>query len=228
MSDIEQEIIRGILKGENYNQIAARTNYAYRTVKDYASNIFRDLTQSWRCNQIRLANFTNIVQQIYLTHQNLAPSQPTIYVKREPVETRACSVNSEPGSLIRIKAPQKMGKTLLLRYILEDAKNKGFKTVICDFGLFDTSTYGSYTLLLKRFFSKVIRRLQIQLNEDETRQLTNINESDIVIEFFEDRILPRIPRNLVLALENFDNVLEKNNPRIFTVSYETLIFSFQL
>lgn len=214
----EQEIIRGTLQGQKYTEIMSTIHLSGKNrigdsaLRDIGRKLWKKLSDIFGYD-IDKSNFLEKIRQIYQEHQNSASSETLIYVKREPIETDACLANSQPGSLIRIKAPQKMGKTLLLGHILKDAKNRGFKTVICDFSLFDSSTYDSYALLLQRMCSNVIRRLKLQLNEDKTRKLklTDINDNDRAIEFFEDHILSRITGNLVLALENFDNVFERDN-----------------
>lgn len=154
---------------------------------------------------------------IAVLQNNPLPSEDIIYVERSPIETQACQANCKPGSLIRIKAPQKMGKTLLLNQILKDASNKGFKTVIFDFGLLTDEDYEDYEEFLKDFCFSV--RKELQLDSDKENKYRNDlwekegSKNKKACKFFEDYILGKISVDLVLALENFDQVLEEEKIR---------------
>lgn len=140
LDDIEEKITRGTLEEKTYDQIAAQIQLSEieidtSTLRDRGSILFNKVNKCFERNDISKRNFSAMINQIYSDRQNL------IYVKRESIETKACSANSQPASLIRIKAPQKMGKTWLLKHILTDARERGFTTVVCDFGLFESSRY---------------------------------------------------------------------------------------
>lgn len=201
-----EKIIRGILGGKNYDKIASELILEPSTIRNDTSDIYKFLTEVWNCETIRLDNFQNVLQRMYRVCQN---SIPLIYVRREPIETEACSANRQPGSLIRIKAPQKMGKTMLSRHILRDAKENRFTTITCDFGLFEKSIYDNYHLFLKTFCSEVMNELDLNYEEAEKHLHNNINNG--ARRLFEKHILTGFTGELNLALENFDKVLEREN-----------------
>ena len=57
------------------------------------------------------------------------PLNSPFYIERPEVEIKCYESILQPGALIRIKAPQKMGKTSLMSRILEHTKQKGYRTV---------------------------------------------------------------------------------------------------
>ncbi len=57
------------------------------------------------------------------------------YVERPPIKQRCYEEIKKPGFLIRIKAPQHMGKSSLLARILHQSENQGNITVAIDFQL---------------------------------------------------------------------------------------------
>ena len=215
LEDKDKKIIEGILKGKIYAEILFENNWreADTTLRDRASKLFVELTELFKNpDKINKDNFLVQIQGVYKRYKSM------VYVKRGSIEDDACSANIQSGSLVRIKAPQKMGKTLLLKHILENAIREEFKTVTCDFCLFETSIYTNYAQFLKEFCFKVTRELR--LDQDNTKELTNIviNRVDsnlTVMSFFEDFIFPKLSGtgNLVLALENFNNILESDKIR---------------
>ena len=57
------------------------------------------------------------------------PIDSLYYLKRSPVQEQAYAEIKKPGALIRIKAPQEMGKTSLLLRIVDYASRQGYRTV---------------------------------------------------------------------------------------------------
>lgn len=152
-----------------------------------------------------------------LQNSNLPSFEDIIYVERSPIETQACEANCKPGSLIRIKAPQKMGKTFLLNQILKDASNKGFKTIIFDFGSLTHNTYEDYEKLLEKFCLSVSKKLEFDSNKtmstlnDLWKEKIDTNETITV--FLKDYLFLENSVDWVLALKNFDQVFERENIR---------------
>jgi len=71
------------------------------------------------------------------------PIDSPFYIERSPAEARACAEISKPGSLIRIKAPIKMGKSSLMLRIIHVALERGYRTVTVDFQQADEAVFAS-------------------------------------------------------------------------------------
>jgi Effector-associated domain 1/AAA-like domain len=65
----------------------------------------------------------NCRQLIQLNSNDSTIETRIIYIKRPPIEEKCYKAILQPGSLIRIKAPQRMGKTLLLEKLLDYARS---------------------------------------------------------------------------------------------------------
>src|SRR4028118_61226 len=71
------------------------------------------------------------------------PLDSPFYIERSGAEALACAEISKPGSLVRIKAPRKMGKSSLMLRIIDAAVDRGYRTVTLDFQQADTAVFGS-------------------------------------------------------------------------------------
>ncbi|MEM9136491.1 MAG: AAA-like domain-containing protein [Cyanobacteria bacterium P01_F01_bin.42] len=129
------------------------------------------------------------------------------YVERSPIESRCAEVISQPGSLIRIKAPRQMGKTSLMARILKQAQAQGSATVAISLQLADAKTFSDLDRLLQWLCATVSRRLKlpnlIKSNWDEI-----FGSKYNCTNYFEEHILPVIDRPLVLGFDEVDRVFE--------------------
>jgi len=70
------------------------------------------------------------------------------YISRPPVESDCYQEINRPGSLIRIKSPEKTGKTSLLKHLLAQADSWGHSTVYINCQVAEKAMFAS----LDRFF----------------------------------------------------------------------------
>ncbi|GAB1542248.1 hypothetical protein NUACC21_49220 [Scytonema sp. NUACC21] len=134
------------------------------------------------------------------------------YIERPPIEQLCYKAIKQQGALIRIKAPEKMGKTSLMNKVLRYARGCNYQTLTlsCQ-NLVD----GTVTTDLKRFlrsFCVVVGNelgLPNKLNEYWDNQAScNYNSRY----YFQKYLLPNINSPIVLALDNVDLVFE--HPKI--------------
>ena len=83
------------------------------------------------------------------------PLDSPFYVERASIEQRCYEEIKKPGSLIRIKAPQHMGKSSLLTRILQQAENQGNKVVTIDFQITDEEFFSDLNKFLRWFCDSV-------------------------------------------------------------------------
>ncbi len=133
------------------------------------------------------------------------PLNSAFYVDRPPLESRCCETVSEPGALIRIKAPKLMGKTSLMARILACARKQGNRTVVLNFQLADENVFTNTDRFLQWFCIHVGKSLGLpnQLAEywDDIFG-SNSNTTD----YFENYLLAQIDSPLVLTLDEVDRV----------------------
>ncbi|NES23678.1 MAG: TIR domain-containing protein [Symploca sp. SIO3E6] len=129
------------------------------------------------------------------------------YVERPPIESRCYETITQPGSLIRIKAPKQMGKTTLMARILHQAGEQGYRTVPLSFQLADSKVFRDLDQFLRWFCASVGRRLRLpnQLNDfwDEI-----FGSKDNCTAYFEEYLLENIATPLVLALDEVDSIFQ--------------------
>ncbi len=105
---------------------------------------------------------------------------------------------------MRIKAPQKMGKTLLLRKIFEYVEPKNYARVRIDLHLPGASTLRDSSQFLRWLCQRVSKRLKLEdCVEDYWGEMTpNTSCTD----YFEEYILESLETPLLLAIDNIDRI----------------------
>jgi transcriptional regulator with XRE-family HTH domain len=127
------------------------------------------------------------------------------YVERPPIESRCYETILQPGSLLRIKAPKRMGKTWLIDKILHQAKKHNYRTVRLSLLLADGAILKSLDEFLRWFCVVVCRQLKLpnQLAEYWEEGLGSNYKCKM---YFEEYVLTKIDCPLVLALDEVDRI----------------------
>lgn len=129
------------------------------------------------------------------------------YVDRPPIEKRCYEAIRRPGSLIRIKAPRQMGKTSLMARILHHAGQQGFLTVPLSFQLADGAVFSDLDKFLRWFCASVGRRLGLP-NKLIDYWDDIFGSKDNCTAYFEDYLLAKVGRPIVLGLDEVDCVFQ--------------------
>jgi lambda repressor-like predicted transcriptional regulator len=138
-------------------------------------------------------------------------AEATLYVERPPIEAKSYRELLKPGALIRIKAPQKMGKTWLMERVLAQVnQQKNYCTVILSFELADNEVFSDLERFAKWFCTAVSDELELPDQLDrywKSIRSYNLNTKD----YFQKYLLAQIPGTLILVLDNTDRVFEHAN-----------------
>lgn len=176
------------------------------------------------CSVIRVAGIPqNLIPQLItkksllsqLASQELSTnsdSEPTtnIYIERPPIEEKCHKAILQPGALIRIKAPQKMGKTLLLEKLLDYARQQGYQTAKLDLKLADSSTIADLKTFLQWLCINVSDSLELEAKLDEYWQGSmGLNTS--CTRYFQKYLLSVIDSPVVFAIDNFELLFKCEN-----------------
>jgi hypothetical protein len=148
-----------------------------------------------------------------LATQSTQPAQPSRsipdphteqYIDRPPVEKKCCAALREKG-LVRIKAPQKMGKTLLLNKILNFAQSNQYHVVRWDLDGLSELFLDDIDALWQEFCRHLTRKLGLEDRRSEfwDTALTSCSNTKCT-EYLEDYLLPSLAQPLVLGLDNCD------------------------
>ena len=139
------------------------------------------------------------------------PLDSLFYIERPPVETWVAEAIAQPGGLTRIQAPRKFGKTSLLARAIAQAHEQGYRTVILNLKLADTSVLQDLQRFLQWFCFTVTHSLDLP-NQLEAHWQTWGGSSSNCTHYFEHYLLTSSDTPLVLALDDVDSIF--NTPEL--------------
>ena len=90
------------------------------------------------------------------------PLDSRYYIQRPRVEAQIYEQITKPGALVRIKAPQEMGKTSLLLRVLQYAKERNYRTVNLNLQQIDRGTLNDFDRFLRWICANVSRQLDLE------------------------------------------------------------------
>jgi AAA-like domain len=135
-------------------------------------------------------------------------SDSPLYIERAPIEADCFQEILQPGALIRIKAPEKMGKTSLLRKILLYAEENGSRTVYLNFREAEGAVFSGLDKFLRWFSANVSRELGIRPMLDDYWEEDLYGSMMSCKTYFQEYLLRNIEGSLTLGLDNVDRVFE--------------------
>ncbi|NJN11302.1 MAG: adenylate cyclase [Richelia sp. SL_2_1] len=131
------------------------------------------------------------------------PLNSPFYIERPEVEIKCYESIVQPGALIRIKAPRKMGKTSLMSRILHHAKQKGYHTAFLN--LWSKENLTDLNNFLQAFCAILSEELGVEEQIDKywsKRLSSQINCTN----YFKKYLLKAIETPLVLGLDDIDQI----------------------
>jgi hypothetical protein len=170
-----------------------------------------DFAYKLGCSAISMQGIPEHLTPKLLTKVSKLPSPPTLttnpYVERPPIEKNCYQNILQPGMLIRIKAPEKMGKSSLLNQILAYAKQQSYQTVRLDFQLLDDEMIKDSSQFLRWFCEQISLELKFVDLVDKNWQGRTPNV--LCTRYFQYYVLPHLGSPFVLALDNVDRFFEE-------------------
>ncbi|RUS95003.1 hypothetical protein DSM106972_091630 [Dulcicalothrix desertica PCC 7102] len=225
LKNIEIEVLRGVLQGQKYDEIAAICGYAPEYIKnDVGPKLWQSLSSIWGKKVSKNNLMAVLAQQVFQEKLQNKPStksesllkaipcQSNFYIERPLVESRCYAEIIKPGALIQIKAPQQMGKTSLMLKILDYARknsstadNQEVRTVALSLKRADKATFNDLDKFLRWLCYSITRKLQLP-NRIEEYWNENFGSKNNCTAYFEEYLLPAINGTLVLGFDNVDVV----------------------
>ncbi|EAZ89723.1 AAA-like domain-containing protein [Crocosphaera chwakensis] len=226
LKNIEVAVLQGAWLGHNYDKIADTVGYAPEYIKhDVGPKLWKILSASFGEKVSKTNLIAVLSQKALLENSSINPSPlkkldfkaPTgiipldsaLYIKRYPIESRCYEEIMRSGSLLRIKAPYKMGKTSLMIRILAHAQQTSednqVNTVLLNLQRADKAIFSDLDRFLRWFCVSVSRKLNLQHQVDNYWSDTFGSKSNCTA-YFEDCILSEIEGVLILALDQVDEV----------------------
>ena len=226
LSDVEVTLLRGAWQNQTYQEMSENTdytaNYLQRTV---GPKLWKQLSEALG-ESVSKTNFREALKREMSNRTpsptlTVPPSVPSVefpdkpvaldsqfYIERPPIEVDCYQAIVQPGALIRIKAPQQMGKTSLLYRILTYAATHGYRTVRLNLREAEGAVFNSLDKFLRWFCANVTLQLELPNQLDNYWNEAVIGSMVSCKTYFQSYLLKRIDTPLVLALDEVDQVFQ--------------------
>ncbi|MEG4345179.1 AAA-like domain-containing protein [Microcoleus sp. A003_D6] len=229
LSDIEMKVLQGSWEGKSYDEIAQTYGYSAEYLnKDVGNKLWHKLSDalgekitkknfkealrraaSPESSQSINTNFPSptlpIVANLQFPEGSVALDSP-FYVERSSVESLCCETVVKPGSLIRIKAPEMMGKTSLMNRILARAQGEKYHAVYLDLSAADRGILTNLDKFLRWLCLMVSRQLKLENKLNEYWDTDILGSNDNCTVYFEEYLLAETAAPLVLGLDEVDRL----------------------
>jgi len=225
LSPIAETVFLQTWEGRSYREIAAEQQYDEGYIRDIGSRLWQELSQqlgskvtkkNLKSQLLRCAKTQGAALDPRLTESLLEPLPfpgaplsfgSPLYIKRSPVETLALAEIQQPGSLIRLQAPQDMGKTSLMNHLIGVAQQRGMHTVLVDVRQAEAAALGHLDRFLRWFCWNLGRQLQIEPEFDRywfEAAGSNLSCTTYVQEVF----LNRLQQPILVAIDKVHRLID--------------------
>jgi len=123
------------------------------------------------------------------------------YIQRSSIDSLCRETVIKPGALIRIKAPEMMGKTSLMTRILARAVREKYQAVYLDLSAADLGILTNLDKFLRWLCLMVSRQLKLENKLNEYWNTDILGSNDNCTVYFEEYLLAETPAPLVLGLD---------------------------
>lgn len=135
------------------------------------------------------------------------PLASPLYILRAPIEQRAFQEITQPGCVVRIKAPPQFGKSSLLLRIVHQAQQLGYATALMDFQQLDAAILSDGDRLLQWFSATLALKLGVEA--DPTAKWNTIVGSQLSATLFvREQVLRTVNRPVLLAINDLGRLFE--------------------
>ncbi|MFM7384456.1 MAG: AAA-like domain-containing protein [Microcystaceae cyanobacterium] len=141
-------------------------------------------------------------------HPHATHPENSFYILRSPIEQECLQSILQPGGLVYIKAPEKTGKTSLIKLILNQAKSANYHTVYLNFQSVESSRFSELDKFLRWFCANVGRELGLKPQLDDYWDEDLFGSLVSCKTYFQSYLLEQIQQPLVLALDNLDRIFD--------------------
>ncbi|ELS01639.1 hypothetical protein Xen7305DRAFT_00013440 [Xenococcus sp. PCC 7305] len=126
------------------------------------------------------------------------------YINRPPVEKNCFWEIEQAGALLRIKASEKMGKSLLLGKIFEEGSKKNYAKVRIDLQLLEASILSDSSQFLRWLCKRITRKLKLESCLED--YFDDFTANTGCTDYFEEYILESLDTPLILGIDNIDRL----------------------
>lgn len=212
---------------KTYDQIAVEYGYSPSYLKNGAAPKLWNLLSEILGEKVSKTNCRILLEKQLIHSEGLSPNpfnaKPNslsiespegqvpltsqFYVERSPIESTCYQEIQQPGCLIRIKAPRKMGKTSLMVRVLAFAKNLGYKTVKISLNRAESEVLSSTEKFLRWLCANTARQLKLDPKLDEYWDELMGSLVSCTL-YFQTYLFEQIDSPIVLALDEVNQLFD--------------------
>lgn len=210
---IKVEVFRLSWQGKGYNIVAEELGYDHDYVRKAGSQLWQELATTLNTS-VTKRNFRLLIEE-QLSQKSKAltqiPDYPgsaisfssPFYIERNIEETKAYSELKQPGCLLRIKSPRKMGKSSLVLRLKDQADVEGFNIINIDFMQTDRSIISNLDTLLKWLCYQVTMQLGLECKQSEYWNPI-VGSKLSCTNYLKDYVLPNCSAPIVLFINELN------------------------
>jgi hypothetical protein len=227
LNTAETLVFQGIWDDRTYGEMATEAGYSCGTLTNVVGpQLFRRLSEIVG-EKVRKQNCRKLLESRATAWakpekkfpqrpgQNKSPIFPngaipldsSFYIERSPIEERIYAEIEKPGALVRIKAPQEMGKTSLLLRVLDYAELLRYRTVNLNLQQVDGAILSDLKRFLRWLCASVTRELKLESKLEEYWD-EDVGSKVSCSLYFRHYLLESIDSPLVLALDEVNQIFE--------------------
>lgn len=215
LTTLQEIVLRQCWNGKTYQQIATDSDYDADYIRVVGSRLWQILSDA--CGEkVTKNNFRSILRQHSVKVKNSEislelpdgpiPINSNFYIERPPIEETCYQAITQPGALIRIKAPRSMGKTSLLTRILA-AQNNRYYAVRLDLQQVDYKILNDFNKLLRWLCANICSQLGIENLIDEYWD-EDLGLKVSCTAYMQNYILQQLEKPLILSLDQLHLIFE--------------------
>jgi AAA-like domain len=214
--------------GQTYQAIAQSSGYDADYVRVVGSRLWQSLSEVLG-EKVTKNNLHAVLRQIVATQvrqgaqpsSTITPNQGSLlefpgsplplnspfYIERPPIEERAYEEILKPGAIVRIKAPEKWGKTSLILRILAHAAARGCRTVRLNLQQADSDALVSLERFLRWFCANLAYELQLEPKLNDYWDV-DLGSKVSCTTYLQGYVLAQLKSPLVIALDEVERLFE--------------------
>jgi hypothetical protein len=220
LTTVQELVLRQSWLGLNYEQMAESSGYDADYLRTVGSKLWHSLSDLVE-ERVTKNNFRSVLRQhlaggaVETSPLDLIPEFPDspvaldspFYIERPPIEERAREVVLLPGSLLSIKAPQRMGKTSVLIRVLSHAEKQGCRIARINMRQADSAVLQNLERFLRWLCINLARQLQMEPHLDDYWD-SELGSKVSCTSYVQDYLLAAADTPLVLGLDEVSHLFE--------------------
>lgn len=227
LSNLQETVFCQVWEGKTYAEIAEIYNYEHSYIRDVGFRLWQMLSEALG-QKVSKSNIKAVVGRRARTQMPPIVAPPTLalpspvdlefpngpvplnsrlYIERPPVEAKTFAEVLKPGSLIRLKGPRQMGKTSLLRRILQHAKGHDIQVLTLSLHRADQAVFENLDRFLRWFCANISYQLGIPAQLNEYWNIDVGSKVSCTI-YLEEYLLPKLQSPVVIALDEVNELFQ--------------------